>query len=267
MPEGDTIYRTAGRLRAALVGHPLHSVSSTVAAVAEAALAGRVVSEVEARGKNLLMHFDDGRVLYTHMKMTGSWHVYRESDRWAKPSRWAKLILRTEAALAVCFNAPVIELLTPLALKRHRFLSALGPDLLSPSFDFDEVFRRARRQPHLSLGEALLSQRIACGIGNVYKSETLFLCRQSPFVRLADTPQEGLQTVYDEARRLMQQNLGGGMRDTRRRDGGRYWVYGRSGQRCRKCGASIQMRRQGDTGRSTYFCPSCQGVDLTRSRP
>ncbi|MEM7678855.1 MAG: zinc finger domain-containing protein, partial [Myxococcota bacterium] len=109
----------------------------------------------------------------------------------------------------------------------------------------------------------------ACGIGNVYKSETLFLCQRDPFCRLDTLASSEVQAIYVRARELMQQNMGGGMRDTRRREGGRYWVYGRSGELCRKCGTRVSMRRQGANGRSTYFCPACQRVraPLTRSRP
>ena len=267
MPEGDTIHRAARRLRAAMVDQPIRSVHSTVAAVAEARLAGHTIESVQARGKNLLMHFDDGRVLYTHMKMTGSWHVYRDRERWAKPPRQAKVILHTDALMAVCFNAPVIELLSPLGLKRHRRLSALGPDLLDPRFEWNEVERRLARWGPTPLGEVLLAQEVACGIGNVYKSETLFLCQISPFVPLRDVPPGQVRTIYDRARALMAQNMGGGMRDTRRRDGGRYWVYGRRGEQCRKCATPIEMRRQGASGRSTYFCRACQAVTYQKTPP
>ena len=260
MPEGDTIHRAARRLRAALTGRPIIGVHSTVGPVAAARLVGRAVDRIEARGKNLLMHFDDGRVLYTHMKMTGSWHVYANEDRWRKPPRWAKVILRTDSRMAVCFNAPVVELLSPLALKRHPVLSALGPDLLAPTFDWEAITPRLGRYADRAVGELLLAQRVACGIGNVYKSETLFLCGQDPFVRAQTLSNDALRTLYEQARGLMLQNMGGGMRDTRRRDGGRYWVYGRSGERCRRCATPVEMRRQGENGRSTYFCRRCQNV-------
>ena len=275
MPEGDTIHRAARRLTAALAHQPLRDVFSTVPAVASGRLVGHAIERVEARGKNLLMHFDDGRVLYTHMRMTGSWHVYRERDRWRKPPRWAKVILHTDALMAVCFNAPVVELLSPLGLERHRFLSGLGPDLLDPDFDWSMVAARLKRIPSIGavpLGELLLNQQVACGVGNVYKSETLFLSAQDPFVATSSLSSQRLREIYERAQKLMRQNMGGGMRDTRRRDGGRYWVYGRSGQRCRKCDTVIAMRRQGASGRSTYFCRSCQSVGrdgstTTCSRP
>ncbi len=260
MPEGDTIHRAARRLRAALVDHPLREVYSPLPAIAGAALVGQAIVRVEARGKNLLMHFSDGRALYTHMKMTGAWHVYRERDRWRKPPRWAKVILHTDALMAVCFNAPVVQLLSAVGLKRHPVLARLGPDLLDPGFRFADVAPRLRPFAPVPIGEVLLHQQIACGIGNVYKSETLFLCEQDPFVCLEAIDRERVAQIYDRARTLMAQNMGGGMRDTRRREGGRYWVYGRAGELCRKCGTRVEMRRQGDSGRSTYFCRSCQGV-------
>lgn len=260
MPEGDTIHRTARTLHRALAHQPIRSVHATVAAVREAKLVGRAVERTEARGKNLLVFFDDGRILYSHMKMTGSWHVYRDHDRWAKPPRWAKVVLHTDAVIAVCFNAPVIEVLTPFALRGHPILSTLGPDLLAEAHDWPQIAERLARHLDAPVGEALLNQRIACGIGNVYKSETLFLCQQNPFIRLGDIEAASIEVIYSQARRLMQQNMGSGLRDTRRRDGGRYWVYGRAKDACRKCGTPIQMRRQGRHGRSTYFCPACQRV-------
>ena len=268
MPEGDTIHRAARRLRAALVDHPLREVHSPIPAVADAALVGQTIVRVEARGKNLLMHFSDGRALYTHMKMTGSWHVYRERDPWRKPPRWAKVILHTDSLMAVCFNAPVVQLLSPVGLKRHPVLAALGPDLLDPGFRFEDVARRLKPFARVPIGEVLLRQQIACGIGNVYKSETLFLCEQDPFLPLERIEPGRVAEIYARARTLMTQNMGGGMRDTRRREGGRYWVYGRAGELCRKCGTRVQMRRQGDSGRSTYFCRSCQGPTARpRDRP
>ncbi|MEM7676004.1 MAG: DNA-formamidopyrimidine glycosylase family protein, partial [Myxococcota bacterium] len=148
MPEGDTIHRAARTLRAALLDQKVVAVHSTVDAVTRGQLDGRTVERIEARGKNLLMHFDDGRVLYTHMKMTGSWHVYRDRDKWRKPPRQAKVVLHTEKRMAVCFNAPVVELLSALAVKRHRFLSTLGPDMLDETFDWPEIARRLRGHGH-----------------------------------------------------------------------------------------------------------------------
>jgi endonuclease-8 len=259
MPEGDTIFRAARTLARVLDGETLTRVTSMVAAVERAGLAGHRVDRVEARGKNLLMHFDDSRVLYTHMRMTGSWHVYRHGEPWQKARDAAQVVLETERFVTVAFNAPVVELLSARQLARHPVLGRLGPDVLSKEFDPEEACRRMRAHPDLSLAEALLLQSALAGVGNVYKSEVLFLCRTDPFGRVADADAAGLRRIVDESRRLMARNLVGGARRTRNSlSGERTWVYGRKGRPCRRCGSEIRMRRHGAGLRSTYWCPSCQ---------
>ncbi len=233
---------------------------SAVAAVDEAALAGRTVEAVESRGKNLLIRLDDGRVLHTHMRMTGSWHVYRPGERWQRPARQARVVLETARYVAVCFSAPVVELLTPGGERRHPALSRLGPDVLSTGFDRDEARRRLRARGELPVGEAILAQDALAGIGNIYKSETLFLCGADPFRRIRELSDAELDRIVERARVLMSANLGAGPRSTRGGAGGspRLWVYRRSGRPCRRCGTTIRMRRQGTDARSTYWCPRCQ---------
>ena len=259
MPEGDTIWRAARTLHRALAGQSLTGVRSTVAAVENAGLAGRTIEAVESRGKNLLVRLDDGRVLYTHMRMTGSWHVYRPGEAWQRPTRQARVVLETARFVAVCFNAPVIEVLTDGALRRHRALSRLGPDLLAPDFDSREARRRLREGEADAIGEALLRQSALAGVGNLYKSETLFLSGVNPFVPVRELSDDDLDRVISKARALMSANL------SRRSPSGRTlagserpWVYRRRGRPCRRCGTLIRMRRQGEDGRSTYWCPTCQ---------
>ncbi|UCF68221.1 MAG: Fpg/Nei family DNA glycosylase [Acidobacteriota bacterium] len=267
MPEGDTIYRTAKTLRAVLEGRELVRASSARTDLASriAALAGRSIVSVESRGKNLLIHFDDETVLYTHMKMTGSWHVYRPGEVWRKPRRRACCVLETDAFVAVCFSAPMVELLTPWQVKAHPALRPLGPDLLAPEPDIDEILTRLEAADELSIGEGLMTQKLLAGIGNVYKSETLFLCRVDPFAVIASLDDSQREQLVRTARALMMANLDSGPRRTRfelsdRGRKQRHWVYGRRGRPCRRCGTRIQMRRQGLAGRSTYFCPRCQSV-------
>lgn len=261
MPEGDTIHRAAHTLRRAIAGRTVTAWRSEKPELARVAdLVGRTVADVEARGKHLLVRFDDGRTLHTHMMMDGSWHIYRPGERWRKSPRAAVAVIETEAWVAVCFAAPRCDLLAPGEVADA--LRRLGPDLLDPDADLDEAIRRMREWADLPIGEALMRQHLVAGIGNVYKSEVLFLRRVSPFARVAALLDEALRGLLREARTLMKQNLRGSRRTTRRRFGSeRVWVYGRSGQPCFECGATIRMRRQGDTGRSTYFCPACQGVE------
>jgi endonuclease-8 len=242
----------------------LTAARSSVAAVERARLSGRRVARVEARGKNLLIHFDDGRALYTHMRMTGSWHVYRHGERWQKPERLARVVLETAAFVTVVFSAPVVEMLSGRELARHPALGRLGPDVLSPDFDLEEACRRMRAVPAETLAEALLRQAAVAGIGNIYKSETLFVCRADPFALVGGSDDRLLRRLLASARQLMSRNLESGPRRTRNSlSGERVWVYGRRGRPCRRCGHTIRMRRHGAGLRSTYWCPACQAPATT----
>jgi len=260
MPEGDTIHRTARTLERVLAGHAIRE-APTGPNVRADGLPGLSVVRVEARGKNLLIHFEDQRVLYTHMRMSGSWHIYRRGERWRRPLRQLKIGLVTDAFQAVCFNAPVVELLTPFRLRQHRFLARLGPDLLADPPDLDEAVRRAGARPDTPIGEIVMAQDVACGIGNVYKSETLFLEGLDPFQPASRLDALRWKALFGRASDLMRSNMHGFPRTTRTVPGGdRYWVYGRGGEACFRCGEAVRMRRQGTAGRSTYHCPRCQAV-------
>lgn len=264
MPEGDTLHRAAESLRRAIGGRRMRRAeirpgpSGPVRGTARPPSAGSVVETVEARGKHLLIGFGDGTVLHTHLRMSGSWHIYRPGERWRKPPRHARVVLETEDAVAVCFSAPVVELLRARDLDRHPALAALGPDLCRPEPDLDEVLRRLEEllDPGTEIGIALLDQRVASGIGNVYKSEVLFARRVSPATPLRSLQPEERRAMFATASQLLRRNLGGGPRSTV--DGGGLAVYGRAGRPCRACRAPIRSRRQGDPPRATYWCPSCQ---------
>lgn len=260
MPEGDTIFRSAVQLRRALAGQCINA-STTWDRVRNsplAELAGRTIVAVEARGKHLLMHLDDGSAIHSHMGMTGSWHLYPQGEPWQKPARNAALVLSLESLSAVCFTPELLELLTADGLRRHEHLNSLGPDLLAGEFAMHAALGRFRMVDRLPLGEAVMNQRVVCGIGNVYKSEVLFLRRLDPFAPVAAFADEELSEMLAEARRHMLRNLDGRPRQTRVGPGGRLWVYGRNGRPCYKCSAVIEIRRQGDAGRTTFWCPSCQ---------
>lgn len=259
MPEGDTIFRTASRLRAVLEGRRLAGAESRHPRLRAASLAGSTVAAVEPRGKHLLIHFQDGRVLHSHMGMTGSWHVYAAGQAWAKPASRAAIVLRVQDAACVCFSPKTIEMLSPAELRRHGQLNHLGPDILCEDVEEGEILRRFRLHDAAPIGEALMNQTLVCGIGNIYKSETLFVCRINPFVRVGQISDGELRQLLLSARDLMRRNLLGYPRRTRRAPDGRpVWVYGRRGEACLVCGEQIRMRRQGDLGRSTYWCPACQ---------
>lgn len=281
MPEGDTLYRTASTLRKALLNRVVTAFETGVPGVAlvdeRTPVLGRTVTEVEARGKNLLLRFslpeasatgevEPGHanpadlVLHTHLRMTGSWHIYRPGEAWTKPARYAKVVIHTEAYVAPCFSAPVVELLTDWQAQRHQGLRELGPDAITPDFDPAEAKRRILGRPETEIAVALLNQRLLAGVGNIFKSEVLFVCRVSPFAKVGTLSQETVEHLVEEAHRLLRLNREGG--DRRTVNGldasKRLWVYGRSGEPCRVCGGTVRMRRQGIDARSTYYCLRCQ---------
>jgi endonuclease-8 len=226
----------------------------------------RRVENIEPRGKHLLMHLDDGSAIHSHMGMTGSWHVYLAGQPWRKPRRFAALeLVMSNQVHIVCFTPKTLEVLSPDGLRRHPWLNRLGPDLLDVEADMDEIVRRFRTQGAATLGEAVMNQSVVCGIGNIYKSESLFTCRLSPFTRVDQCSDDQLRQWMLRAQRLMRRNLSGHVRRTRTgRDGSSKWVYGRLGEPCLECGELIQMRRQSDLGRSTYYCPQCQAPNEVR---
>ncbi|MHB8611946.1 MAG: Fpg/Nei family DNA glycosylase [Candidatus Dormibacteraceae bacterium] len=243
MPEGDTILRTANHLRLRLAGRRITKASPEKFQ----RLVGSAVTEVSANGKHLLIHFDNGLVLHSHMRMTGSWHVYEPGERWRKPAWQAKAVLENESAVTVLFSAPVVELRRGKEVNLE--LSHLGPDILAPELDLEEILNRARKSPRQPLGELLLDQRVAAGIGNIYKCESLWRLKLDPWIPAAELDDEALGGLYREARKLMQAAL-------QRRSP--HAVHGRARRSCPRCMARIDCRRQGDPPRFTYYCPRCQ---------
>jgi endonuclease-8 len=256
VPEGDTIWRTAAGLRARL----LDKVVMGARPPALARLRGAKVTAVEANGKHLLMRFDSGMVLHSHMRMTGSWHVYTPGAAWRKPARLVSAVLEFADVTAVAFSAPVVELLPSAA----SAIGHLGPDVLAADFDLAVVLARARASESATLGELLLDQRVCAGIGNVYKCEALWACHEDPWRRVDSCNDDILAGLFVTARAQMRQNLGG---FRRRFEGGGHAVHGRSGRPCRRCGQSIAVRAQGEQARLTYFCAGCQSSSGSSTPP
>ena len=260
MPEGDTLHRTANRLRPALEGKPLARFEAPRVTGPRPGI-GSTVDGVEARGKHLLMSFSDGVVLRTHLRMTGSWHLYRAGERWRKAPWLARAVVGVEGWEAVCFAAPVVETFRQPPEGHVHPLDHLGPDLCREDVDLDAAVARlaSRVEPTTEIKVALLDQRVAAGIGNVYASETLFACGVDPFRAVGDLDQVTRRRLMTTASRQLRANLGDGPRTTVARSGsGALAVYGRRGQPCRRCGTPIRMARQGEQARSTYWCPTCQ---------
>jgi endonuclease-8 len=276
VPEGDTIFRAARTLHRALAGRTVTAFESPLPALTrvddDAPLAGRTVDRVWARGKHLLMALSGDLVLHTHMRMNGSWHIYRPGERWRLPRSRMRVALHTDAFVAVGFDVPVAELLDSRGLGRTRSLAALGPDLLGGEFDEAAALTRLRAHDALAIGEALLDQRIVAGIGNVYKSEACFVARVDPFAPVSALSDVRLRSLLTVARTLLQANVSETSRsgivtyrglDAARRGGGAaHWVYGRRGKPCRRCGTAVAARKQGIDARTTYWCPRCQRQEV-----
>ena len=217
---------------------------------------GERIDRVEARGKHLLIRFAGGTTLHTHMRMTGVWRKFPPDGRWRSAGGRVVAVVRTERAVAVCFAAPVVELLDDRSVRRHPVLSVLGPDLCLPDPDLDEIARRSGAlDPDTEIGVALLDQRVAAGIGNVYKSEVAFACRMDPFTPLAELNDEERTYLWRTATQLLRRNLGPSPRRTTPYG---LAVYDRAGRPCRVCGTAVAVRRQGEAARATWWCPTCQ---------
>jgi endonuclease VIII len=269
MPEGDTIWRAARALHEALAGRVVTGFSSPLPAVATVArrlsVVGRRIVSVDSRGKHLLVRFDGGAVLHTHQGMNGSWHLYRSRTGWRRPAHRARAVIETAEAVAVCFDSPRVELLSAAREREHPALARLGPDVLGENFDAEAARRGLRARDSLEIGVALVDQRALSGIGNVYKSEALFLCGVFPFARVAALDDVVLDGLVATATRLMKRNLGTATRRTSSPLAPfRMWVYGRAGRPCRRCGIDVRRRTQGDPPRSTFWCPSCQPEVVTK---
>lgn len=276
MPEGPSIKNMADRLRAALEGQTINAVRSRYKKAREENwpehIERQTVIAVRSHGKNLFIDLSNGYTVYSHMLMWGSWHIYRPGEEWQKEERLARLVLETPAAVAVLFNAPVCDLIPPGEMPGHK-TSRMGPDLLSPDFDPQEVARRLQLPENRDreLGEAIMDQFIVAGIGNILKSEILFQAGLHPLRPAGSlSPAEFdhfIRYSLDLIRRSYElgsfnqaflppellpeiihgNNLG--------------YVYRRRTKPCHICGTPIQMVRQGTGRRMTWFCPNCQPLE------
>ncbi|WP_263353582.1 DNA-formamidopyrimidine glycosylase family protein [Acidicapsa acidisoli] len=280
MPEGDTIFRTARALGRALTGKPITRFTTEYAQLARAnddhPFVGQTITQVEARGKWLLIHFSGsgetpGAILATHMLMSGSWHIYRPGERWQQPHSNARIIIETADYLAVGFRIPVARMHTPESLTRDRKIPQPASDVLKEEFNASAAMERLKAHPNEEIAEALLRQNVLAGVGNVFKSEICFLEGLSPFQKVATLSDRQLEKLVATACRLMAANVledsgdtiatysGKNRRTTGNADPGEnLWVYRRNGEPCRRCGEPIQRCLQGKNARSTYWCPICQ---------
>jgi len=235
VPEGDTIFRVARTLNEALAGKTVTRFETVLPKLERGQLKGRTIQRVIASGKNLIIEFSGDLTLRTHLRMNGSWHLYRAGERWRKRRDDMRLVIATDDFEAVGFNIPIAE---------FGDVPPHGPDILGESFDIDEAAKRFEEHADEEIGNVLINQRVIAGIGNIWKSETLFVCGIDPFRKTAECD---IPLILRKARALLQ-------RSTRERP--RFAVYERGGQPCRRCGTAIVRRQQ--NLRSTYWCPKCQ---------
>ena len=279
MPEGDTILRAAQTLHRVLAGHTVTRFDSVYPAVTRIAedtpIVGRTIESVAARGKHLLMTFSGDLILRTHMRMNGSWHLYRTGARWLRPASDMRVLVATADAVAVGFNVPIAELLSRRELERHAQIRHLGPDLLAGAaggyqyeIDLPEIIARMRARGREPIAEVLLNQRVLAGIGNVFKSEILFEAGVDPFRPVSSLTDADFERIARIARDQMAASVldraktltpAIGRRTTRSLNpAARLWVYSRGGKPCRRCGTIIRSKKTGLDARLTYWCPQCQ---------
>lgn len=256
MPEGDTIATYARRLGPWLEDATIRRALCRWPRVVEG-VEGKVVREVRPLGKHLLIGLSDRTTLRIHLRMTGSWHRYDPGEPWLKSRGDLALALVTDEHEVVCFKAPDVERIDDRALLTHPVLSALGPDLMHPEVDLDEVLERAAERRPARVADLLLDQRVACGLGNVYKSELCFLFGLDPFGDPADLDPGLLRSLYERGGQLLRANVGRDRNTTGRRRPA-YWVYRRDGRHCLRCGSRIASYRADAADRWTWWCPSCQ---------
>ncbi|GAA1512812.1 endonuclease-8 [Agromyces terreus] len=258
MPEGDTVYQTAGRLRRALEGRQLTRTDFRVPRYATVDLAGGTVDEVLSRGKHLLIRVGE-TTIHSHLKMEGSWRVFSPGERWNRPAHLARAVLESPDSVAVGFELGLVEVVPRQG--EDEAVGHLGPDLLGPDWDAAAAERRLAAEPDVAIGVALLDQRNLAGLGNVYVNELCFLRGIRPQRLVNDVPD--LAAAVDLGRRLIVANRDRPARVTTGVDrrGQRLWVYGRAGEPCRRCGTRIDRGELGRTEleeRVTFWCPNCQ---------
>ncbi|QRQ79038.1 DNA-formamidopyrimidine glycosylase family protein [Glutamicibacter protophormiae] len=271
MPEGDTVYRATARLHRALAGKSILRSDFRVPSLSTVDLAGYAVAEVVPRGKHLLMHLQPPAAadpefnqppltLHSHLLMEGRWDLYGQGERFRRPAHTARIVLSFDGVTAVGFDIAQVKLV-PTA-EETQLVGHLGPDLLGTDWDAPLAIENFRAHPHRGIGEALLDQRLMAGVGNVYRCEVLFLTRLHPLTPIGQVVNLG--KVIEMSQRLLEVNKDRPRRVTtgvaRTREP--YWVYGRAGRPCLRCGEKILLLKIAaeDSGleRDCYFCPSCQ---------
>ena len=257
MPEGEALHRTAAALRTALVGRAVLSFEAPRLDGPMPA-AGRVIELVESRNWQLDMIWDDGLVLHTNLLLGGVWHLYRPGERWRKPSSQLRVGITVDGFSAVCFGARTVETYREFDTHRHPGFGRPGPDLCAPEPDRQAAIEALFHYADLDapIAEALLDQQVASGVGNVFRSEILWACGQHPFAPVSMLSRGDLERIVNAAIWVLHTHLYPAQ--AAEAEGAPLGVYGRNGQRCSRCGDTVEVRRLGQQARLLYWCPGCQ---------
>lgn len=255
MPEGDTIHKLAARLRPALEGATLQRFEAPRLAGPLRPRPGMMIESVGAHGKHLLIRFERDLVLEVHLGMVGTWQLARPGERLRKPAHLVRARIGVEGWDAIVFTAPTVRVFVDRG--QPSPISHLGPDLAVDDPDLDAAVARMRTipDPEHTIAEVLLDQRVAAGVGNVFKSEVLWARSVDPFAPIGSIDEVARRALLETASAQIRANLGRGRRQTVPTG---LAVYGRTRRPCLRCRTPILMRRHGEQNRSTYWCPRCQ---------
>ncbi|MEJ7831757.1 MAG: DNA-formamidopyrimidine glycosylase family protein [Nocardioides sp.] len=261
MPEGDTVYRAARKLDRALAGQTLLRTDFRVPQLATTDLAGATVVGTVSRGKHLLTRLETDAqrlTLHTHLKMEGSWRMFRAGRAWNRPAHQARVVLTTAEQQAVGFSLGIVELLE--TDDEADVVGHLGPDLLGADWDETEALRRLQLEPSRPIGEALLDQTNLAGIGNMYQAELCFVCGIHPRTPVGEVAD--LKRLVRRAQQMLELNKQRATQSTTGNLREPLWVYRRDKAGCRRCHAEIRVDQVGLPGRerAAYWCPNCQPV-------
>jgi endonuclease-8 len=252
--EGDTVIRMARRIEGAFEGRSIVGADApnprSPLRSSTGRLKGRSLERTETHGKHLILHFGDDLALHAHMGMSGSWHVYRQGQRWNRPRRSAWLVFDLGGVDLAEFGGPTLRLVRPVELRRDSRLALLGPDILGGPEAVDAAAANVAAAGDVELGDALLNQRLVAGIGNIFKSEACFEAGLDPWRPVESFSREQIESVMEIAAAQMERGVETGRRPGR--------IYRKTRERCPRCSGRIRSRGQGDDNRTTYWCPSCQ---------
>ncbi len=268
MAEGPVIRIICDEIREGLKDETIQEVFTLSKQVSGSSglksIVGASVDEVDHLGKNIMIHLSSGYSFRIHLMMFGRCEVYKRGEKYREPEARARLALKTSKHELVVFAAPVVELLANEELANHPVLSTLGPDAMKQPFDSELFVTNLRKPENLSrsMGEVLLDQRVLSGVGNIYKSEILFLAKFNPETSVSNLRKAQRKSLS----RLIPQVLEDHYSKMKSGHQVKFKVYGRSGRKCMRCGSVISSYLQRPSNRMTYYCPNCQRTDSSLSK-